>query len=391
MPSNVIKTTDSGVTPRAIDFASRFTLYFIALFELLGITRSIEKQSGTMLKQVVATITLEDGSSAAIGEGQPIPYSQGKLIEKNSEPIEFVKHRKGVTLEEIDKNGYEVAVTKTDNAFLVECIREVMDKFYKFLNSGTLYVEEVGDWQNALAMAKGYVVDRMDSADLSHSEVVGFANELDYAKYLGTAKIDSQTLEGIQYVKDFLGYKTLFLLPNKCIKRGRVIATCVENINNYHINPANGDFAKAGLPFAADSELPLIGVRTVPNDETMVSDMYVLYGISLFAEIIDAIAVVEIKPEGTSLGSLTVTSTEGATDGTTSLAVAEEKINAGTVYRISSSSVTYGAEVEGSVVDITKDVAGLTDGSAYYLVECDAAGHALAAGQFTADVKGATP
>ena len=76
----------------------------------------------------------------------------------------------------------------------------------------------------------------------------------------------------------------------------------------------------------------------------------------------------------------------GTASGTTKLTVTEEKINAGTVYKVASASTTYGTEVEGTVVDVTEDISGLTDGSTYYLVECDAAGHALAQGSFVADV-----
>ena len=63
--------------------------------------------------------------------------------------------------------------------------------------------------------------------------VVGFVNILDVYEYLGAAEITIQYQFGFQYMKDFMGFNTIFLLSEKEIPRGTVIATPVENIVLY--------------------------------------------------------------------------------------------------------------------------------------------------------------
>ena len=79
--------------------------------------------------------------------------------------------------------------------------------------------------------------------------VVGFANILDAYDYLGAADITVQTRFGLTYIQDFLGYSTVFLLPARFIARGTVIATPVENVDLYYIDPGDAEFAKLGLNY----------------------------------------------------------------------------------------------------------------------------------------------
>ncbi len=44
-------------------------------------------------------------------------------------------------------------------------------------------------------------------------------------------------------MKDFMGFNTIFLLSDSEIPRGQVIATPVENIVLYYVDPNESDFA----------------------------------------------------------------------------------------------------------------------------------------------------
>ena len=122
--------------------------------------------------------------------------------------------------------------------------------------------------------------------------VVGFANILDAYDYLGAANISVQTQFGLTYIKDFLGYSTLFLLPASKVSRGDVIATAVENIDLYYIDPSDSDFAKLGLEYTTQGETNLIGFHAQGNYSTAVGESYALMGMALWAEYLDGIAVV---------------------------------------------------------------------------------------------------
>ena len=75
---------------------------------------------------------------------------------------------------------------------------------------------------------------------------------------------------------------------------GKVIATPVDNIDLYYVDPSDSDFAKAGLAYTVEGETNLIGFHTEGNYGTAVSDSFALMGLTLFAEYLDGIAVVEI-------------------------------------------------------------------------------------------------
>lgn len=288
--NNLTKVANIDATARELDFVSRFAQSWQALRDILGITRAIRKQPGTQLVSYTASVTLESGS---VGEGEEIPYSQAEVVEAAKSDVTIEKYAKAVSIEAVSKYGAEVAVEKTDDAFLNQLIQKVMGKFYTFLNTGALTGNE-DTWQMALAMAKGMVLDKFNKINKTVTEVVGFANVLDAYQYIGAANISIQTAHGISYIKDFMGYSTLFLLSEPNIARGTVIATPIENLDLYYVDPADSDFAKMGLQYTTDGETNLIGFHVQGNYGTAVGESFALMGMALWAEYLDGIAVVTV-------------------------------------------------------------------------------------------------
>lgn len=288
--ANLTKVANIDVTVREIDFVTRFNKNWEALREILGIMRPIRKTAGTVLRSYTTSVTLQSGS---VGEGEEIPYSQASIAEATKADIDIKKYAKAVSIEAVSKYGAEIAVQKTDEEFLNQLQTEVLSAFYTFLNTGTLTSTE-STWQMALAMAKGKVLDKFASIDRDVTDVVGFANILDAYQYIGAAGISIQTQFGLSYVKDFMGYSTLFLLPAKYIARNKVIAVPVENIDLYYIDPADSDFAKLGLEYRTEGETNLIGFHAQGNYNTAVGESYALMGMKLWAEYLDGIAVVTV-------------------------------------------------------------------------------------------------
>lgn len=384
--ANLTTTAQITTHVREIDFVTRYKKNWAALMEIMGIMRPIEKVPGTKLVASKASIVLQDGN---VGEGEEIPYSLAKVEPVAFEDITIEKYAKAVSIEAVAKYGAAVAVQKTDDAFLNELQNKVLTAFYTFLKTGSLTATET-TWQRALAMSKGAVLNKFQNMRLTATEVVGFVNILDYYNYLGDKDITIQTQAGLNYVKDFLGYRTLFLLSDVDIPRGMVIAVPVENIDLYYIDPSNSDFAQLGLDYTVEGVTNLIGFHVEGNYNTAVGEVFALMGMKLWAEYLDGIAVYTVSDGGDDpdpeLASLTVTSEAGTAVGDTKITVTPAKAE-GNIYKYkvadTATAVTYDMNVQNwSVWDGTADITAATD-KVITVVEATADYKARAAGSAT--------
>ena len=285
-PRSALPNTYNDVTAREVDFVTRFADNWEALRNILGIMRPIRKAPGTQLISYIAEVALESGD---VAPGNVIPYSKTTITQAAKGDLEIKKYAKAVPIEDVNKYGAAIAVEKSDDAFLTKLQNEVLNNFYTFLNTGTL-TGEASTWQAALAKAQGEVLNKFASMQKDVTSVVGFANILDAYDYLGASEITVQTRFGVQYVEDFLGYSVLFLLPAPRVARGTVIATPVENMDLYYIDPSDSDFAKLGLNYTTQGETNLIGFHAQGNYGTAVGESYAIMGMALWAEYIDGIA-----------------------------------------------------------------------------------------------------
>lgn len=289
--AGVTKVANIDVHVREVDFVSRFARNWDALREIMGIMRPIRKTPGTQLKSYTASVTLENG---AVAEAAEIPYSLASVTEAYKDDITIEKYAKAVSIEAVNKYGAEIAVEKTDDEFLVQLTLSVLTKFFTFLNTGSL-TSSAATWQKALAKAKGDVIDKFNKMRKTVTDIVGFVNVNDVYAYLGEASITVQSQFGLQYVKDFMGYKTLFLLSEPDISEGTVIAVPVENIDLYYVDPGDSDFAKLGLDYTVDGETNLIGFHAQGDYKHAIGESYALLGMTLWAEYLDGIAVVTVN------------------------------------------------------------------------------------------------
>ena len=293
-PRDSLPNTYTSVTAREIDFVTRFSDNWDALRNIMGIMRPIRKAPGTQLISYTADVTLESGD---VKPGDVIPYSKATITQAAKGDLEIKKYAKAVPIEDVNKYGAAIAVEKSDDAFLTKLQNEVLSKFYTFLNTGSL-TGTATTWQAALSKAQGEVLNKFASMQKEVTDVVGFANILDAYDYLASAEITVQTRFGIQYVKDFMGYSTLFLLPASRVARNTVIATPVENIDLYYIDPSDSDFAKLGLNYTTQGETNLIGFHAQGNYSTAVGESYALMGMTLWAEYLNGIAKITISGAG---------------------------------------------------------------------------------------------
>lgn len=290
-PRDSLPNVYTNVNARELDFVTRFGNNWDALQNIIGISRPIRKTPGTKLVSYTSDVTLESGS---VAPGKVIPYSKATIVETAKTDLTIEKYAKAVPIEDVEKYGAAIAVEKSDDAFLTKLQNVVLGKFYTFLNTGSL-TGTAATWQMALAKAKGEVLNKFATIQKDVTEVVGFANILDFYDYLGAAQITVQTQFGLTYVKDFMGYSTLFLLPAAQIARNKVLATPVENIDLYYIDPGDSEFARLGLDYTTQGETNLIGFHAQGNYSTAVGESYALMGMSLWAEYLDGISNITVS------------------------------------------------------------------------------------------------
>lgn len=292
-PRDSLPNVYTNITAREIDFVTRFGKNWDALRKILGIMRPIKKAPGSKLVSYSASVTLEDGD---VDPGCVIPYSKATVSKAAEDDLKLEKYAKAVPIEDVDKYGAEIAIEKTDEAFLNELQSVVLTRFFTFLNTGTL-TQTVDSFQMGLAMARGLVIDKFNKMRRTVTDVVGFANVLDAYEYLGGANITVQTAFGMSYVENFMGYSTLFLMSAPDVARGTIIALPVENIDLYYADPGDSEFAKLGLNYTVQGETNLIGFHANGNYSTAVGESFALMGMALWAEYLDGIAKITVNSQ----------------------------------------------------------------------------------------------
>lgn len=290
MATNVTNEAEAKLSKSA-NFARVREREFVEIFqgdlrkltEALGITRKIQKESGSVLKVMKVTGTLEDGS---IPEGEIIPLSEFATTWEPIGEITLKKWRKSTSIEAINDKGYDQAVTKTTDKMIKLIQRGIRSDFFTFLATGTRTATGDG-FQDTLANAWGQLQVIFEDTDV---QPVFFMNPLDLAAYLGQATISTQVLFGMTYIKNFLGLGDVFL--NSDVPKGKIYATVKENIVLYYVNAATADITE-GFQFTTDAT-GLIGIHEYPDyDRDTVNDS-VVSGIKLFAENLYGVVVATI-------------------------------------------------------------------------------------------------
>ena len=384
-PAGLTGQDQIQVRAREIDFVTSFGKNLQALLDILGITRMIRKENGSVLKTKKVKGTLQSGD---VPEGDEIPLSQYTVEEQNFDTIKIEKYRKSVSLEAIAERGYDAAVQSTDEEFKSDLTNVVSDRFYAQLKAGSLVGHE-STWQMAFAMAIGKVVNKFQEMKRTATGVAVWVNTLDVYKYLGAADITVQTAFGFKYMKNFMGADVVFMTSQ--IPEGVVIATPLNNMVAYYVDPGDSEFVKAGLQYTTDSTTGFIGFHVQGTYERAISDMFAIMGLRLFCEYLDAIAYISVGDSDTqTLGTLNLTSAAGSETGKTKLTVKEQIMSPKNCWKYkdaaAATSVTYGMDVKGwSKWDGESEIVS-TAAHHVTLVECDQNYKAVRSGDVTVTV-----
>lgn len=277
--NNIIMQADLARV-RVADFNLQFTGNLQKLTEALGVTRKIAVQEGATLKQIKVVGTLESGN---VAEGELIPLSHYETEEVGVGEIKLNKWRKGTTAEAILKGGYDQAVGATTDKMVKDIQKTIRGDLFTFMGTGT-GTATGASLQPALANAWGKLAVLFEDDAV---ETVYFLNPMDVSDYLGTAKVEMQTLFGMNYIENFLGLGDVFLNSN--VPAGKFYATAKENIVLYYVNVGSGDIASAfGL---TTDETGYIGINEYADKDTARVIDLVMSGVTFFPERQDGIVV----------------------------------------------------------------------------------------------------
>lgn len=276
---NTILTTDFAKA-QSIDFVNRFNSGIEKLQELLGITRKTPLSTGAIIKTYASTVTLADG---AVAEGDLIPLSKVEQTLANTYELTYNKYRKAVTLEAIQRSGFDEAVTETDSKLLKKVQSDIRTSFANFLATGTSTAS--GDTlQAAVANAWGRLQVLFE--DDAAGDVIILANPMDVSAYLGAATISTQNIFGMTYFTAFTDVK---LLTNASVPQGTFYATVADNINIAYPLISGGEINKA-FNFTTD-ETGLIGITHTTDNTRVNYETTILTGLTIYAERLDGVVV----------------------------------------------------------------------------------------------------
>ncbi len=276
---NTILTTDFAKA-QSIDFVTRFNGGVEKLQELLGITRKTPLSTGSIIKTYSNVVNLEDGN---VAEGDLIPLSKVEQTLANTYELTYSKYRKAVTLEAIQRSGFDQAVTDTDSYLLKKVQSAVRTSFADFLSTGT--GTATGSTLQA-AVANAWGVLQVLFEDDSAGSVIILANPMDVAEYIGTASITTQNAFGMTYFTAFTDVK---FLTNASVPQGTFYATVADNINIAYPLISGGEINKA-FSFTTD-ETGLVGITHTTDNTRVNYETTIITGLTLFAERLDGVVI----------------------------------------------------------------------------------------------------
>lgn len=272
-------TRDLG-TALSIDFAEQFGQRFRTLSELLGVQRTLPMAAGTVLKTYTSSVTL-DGTT--VEPGDIIPLSKVVLEDGPTKELAWDKKRKAVPMEDIQKYGFQKAITLTDAKLLNEIQKGVRTKLLAQLASGTGTATGIG-LQATMAQNWAAVTAKFDEDDV---QVISFMNPFDAADYLGQANVTVQNAFGMTYLEGFLNNRVVFMCAE--IPQGTVYSTADQNLVAAYALMSGGEIGQA-FDFTTDNT-GLIGITHDIDKSRLTAETITAYGIVLFAERLDGVVV----------------------------------------------------------------------------------------------------
>lgn len=279
----LIKTPDMGEV-QAKDFVEQFSESITKLTQALSTTRPQAMTQGNTIQMY--KFTTDMASTTAVGEGEDIPLSGVKRTKDRSFTVSFEKARKAVSIEEVQRVGYDMAVQQSDKHILKEIQKKVRKGFFDFLATAPTDLGAQGGLQNAIAQSVGKLQVLFDDDAV---QTIVFINPMDAAKYLGAADITNGASVGfgLTLLNNFMGGVTLIM--NSSVSEGTFYATVKDNINLMYLD-TNGESRKLFENKAITTdETGLIALVRDDNTTNLTNQSTLYWGIKIFPEVANGV------------------------------------------------------------------------------------------------------
>lgn len=277
------KTPDMGEV-QAKDFVERFSESITKLTQALSTTRPQAMTQGNTIQMY--KFTTDMASTTTVGEGEDIPLSGVKRTKDRSFTVSFEKARKAVSIEEVQRVGYDMAVLQSDKRILREIQKNVRKGFFDFLATAPTDLGAQTNLQNAIAQAVGKLQVLFDDDAV---DTIVFINPMDAADYLGAADITNGVSVGfgLTLLNNFLGGITL--IENSSVPKGTFYATVKDNINLMYLD-TNGESRKLFENKAITTdETGLIALVRDDNTTNLTNQSTLYWGIKIFPEVANGV------------------------------------------------------------------------------------------------------
>ena len=279
----LIKTPDMGEV-QAKDFVERFSESITKLTQALSTTRPQAMTQGNTIQMY--KFTTDMASTTSVGEGEDVPLSCVKRTKDRSFTVTFEKARKAVSIEEVQRVGYDMAVLQSDKRILREIQKNVRKGFFDFLATAPTDLGAQGGLQNAIAQSVGKLQVLFDDDAV---DTIVFINPMDAAKYLGAADITNGASVGfgLTLLNNFMGGVTLIM--NSSVPEGTFYATVKDNINLMYLD-TNGESRKLfeNKSITTD-ETGLIALVRDDNTTNLTNQSTLYWGIKIFPEVANGV------------------------------------------------------------------------------------------------------
>lgn len=208
-----------------INFITKFESDYHNLLQLLGKTEVEMLSPGTAYKMYKTSGTLNTGK---VEEKALIPDSNISMVDSELAEIEYSKYRNLTSIEKIGKQGYDIAVGKTNDKIQKDIIAGVRKTIYTGIAKGTgeAKVPKGKGFQQQVAKAAAFISKKFE--DEGHTPII-FANPEDVYTYLGEKPITVEAAFGISYLSNFMGIGNVIMDSN--VTEGTVIGTACENLD----------------------------------------------------------------------------------------------------------------------------------------------------------------
>lgn len=236
----------------------------------------------------VAYASQGSSSGRSYVEGDEIALSHFKVEKVPLGEVNWIPYRFIVTNQAVARGGLQNAFHRIIDKARKQLRADTVGDFFGFLNtfaSATVTRPASGTWnlQQLLAHADEALLNTMEDANESDSDIVHFVNRSDAYEYLAAANITTQELFGLTYLENFLGVNHVFLTNR--ITAGTVVATPVANIHIYGIDYSTINATDEGHAEYQVDDSGLIGISYDREPSRSGTGVYPVRSITIIPEV----------------------------------------------------------------------------------------------------------